>query len=284
MSQQRIAFFEGQFIAEEDARLHISDLSIQRGYGAFDFFRVLNNVPVFMDEHIDRFYRSAAGLQLEMGIEKASMRAIILELIERNNMPSSGIRLTVTGGYSPDGFSLASPNFFAVQQPVPQRSQELIESGLKVITHEHVREQPAIKSINYLTGVLVHQRLKAAGAHDVLYRQGNEVSEFPRFNFFIVTKDNVIVTPAKNVLHGITRARVLDLAAKQFTTAETVVTLNDIRDAKEAFITSTTKQILPVVQIDDIIIGDGKPGNITLQLDAQLQEVIKSLMNQPRLR
>lgn len=279
MSNQRTAYFDGQFVAEENARLHISDLSIQRGYGAFDFFRVVNNVPVFMDEHLDRFYRSAAGLRLEIGMDKASMRSIIMELIERNNMASSGIKLTITGGYSPDGFSMIAPNFFITQQHVPPRQEEWVEKGLKVITHEHVREQAEIKSINYITGVLLHEKIKKTGAHDVLYRQNSEVSEFPRFNFFIVTKDDVIATPAKNVLHGITRARVLDLASKQFKTAERAVTMDDIRNAREAFITSTTKQVLPVVQVDDIIIANGKPGNITRQLDDQLQEVIKSVVN-----
>ena len=266
-------------MAEENARLHISDLSIQRGYGAFDFFRVVNNVPVFMDEHLDRFYRSAAGLRLEPGMDKASMRSIIMQLIERNNMASSGIKLTITGGFSPDGFSMIAPNFFITQQHVPPRQEEWVEKGLKVITYEHVREQAEIKSINYITGVLLHEKIKKTGAHDVLYRQNSEVSEFPRFNFFIVTKDDVIATPAKNVLHGITRARVLDLASKQFKTAERVVTMDDIRSAKEAFITSTTKQVLPVVQIDDIVIGNGKPGKVTRQLDAELQEVIKSIIN-----
>ena len=266
-------------MAEENCRLHISDLSVQRGYGAFDFFRVINNIPVFMDEHIDRFYRSAAGLQLEMNIEKASLCSIILALIERNNIGLSGIKLTITGGYSPDGFSLVAPNFFITQQPLLPRPEHWIEHGLKVITYEHVREQAEIKSINYITGTLLHQTLKKSGADDFLYRQNDEVSEFPRYNFFIVTEDNVITTPAKNVLRGITRGRVLELAAQQFAVAEKSVTINDIKNAKEAFITSTTKQIVPVVQVDDMVIGNGKPGNITKQLDAQLEEVIKSIVN-----
>lgn len=279
MSNQRTAFFEGQFIAEENAKLHISDLSVQRGYGAFDFFRVINNIPVFMDEHIDRFYRSAAGLQLDLDIEKASLRSIILELIERNNIEFSGIKLTVTGGYSPDGFSMIAPNFFITQQPLLPRPEHWLEKGLKVITYEHVREQPEVKTINYITGVLLHEKLKKSGADDFLYRQNNEVSEFPRYNFFIVTEDNVITTPAKNVLRGITRGKVLELAAQQFAVAERAVTMNDIKNAKEAFITSTTKQVVPVVQVDDIVIRNGKPGKITQQLDAQLEEVIKSIVS-----
>ena len=279
MSNQRTAYFEGRFMAEENCRLHISDLSVQRGYGAFDFFRVINNVPVFMDEHIDRFYRSAAGLQLEVGIEKASLRSIILELIERNNLGLSGTKLTITGGYSPDGFSMTSPNFFITQQPLQPRPEHWIELGLKVITYEHVREQAEIKSINYITGTLLHEKFKKSGADDFLYRQNDEVSEFPRYNFFIVTEDNVIATPAKNVLRGITRGKVLELAAQQFAVAEKAVTMSDIKSAKEAFITSTTKQVVPVVQVDDIVIGDGKPGKITQQLDAQLAEVIKSTVN-----
>lgn len=279
MSTQRTVFFEGKFIAEENARLHISDLSVQRGYGAFDFFRVINNVPVFMDEHIDRFFRSAAGLKLEIGMDKESIQSVIRELVHRNNIPSSGIKLTITGGYSPDGFTIYSPNFFITQQPAPPRPVAWIDNGLKVITHEYVRELPEIKTINYLTGLLLQEKLKKAGAEEVLYRKNDEVSEFPRYNFFIVTQDNVVATPAQNILHGITRGKVLELAAQQFATAERTITMDDIRNAKEAFITSTTKQVVPVVQIDDIVIGNGKPGQITQEFDAQLQEVIKSLVN-----
>ncbi len=277
MSNQRTAFFNGEFIAEENARLHISDLSIQRGYGVFDFFRVLDKVPVFMDDHIDRFFRSAAGLRLEPGIDKAGIKDIIHELIERNNIALSGIKLTLTGGYSTDGYSITAPNLFITQQLLQPRHEECVKNGIKLITHDHVRELPEIKSINYLTGMLLHEKIMQAGAADALYCRNNEVFELPRSNFFIVTRDNVIVTPSTNILRGITRQKTLELAAKHFTAKEKIITVDDIRGAKEAFCTSTSKQIMPVVQIDDMVIGDERPGEVTRELDTQLQEVINNV-------
>lgn len=119
-------------------------------------------------------------------------------------------------------------------------------------------------------GIWLQQKIKQHNAVDVLYHQQGEVSEFPRANFFIVTQDDVVVTPKKNVLLGITRKKILELASKEFHVEEGVVTLNDIRTAKEAFMTSTTKRVLPVAQVDNIIIGKSAPGPITTFIDEAL--------------
>ena len=150
------AFFNGEFIDAQHARLHISDLSIQRGYGIFDFFRVINKRPIFMEDHLDRFFCSAAGLGLEVNVQREKIRSIIHELIDRNNISElSGIKLTLTGGYSPGGYEVISPNFFVTQQVLQPRPEGQV---LKVITHEHVRELPQIKSINYITGLMLQKK------------------------------------------------------------------------------------------------------------------------------
>jgi len=100
----------------------------------------------------------------------------------------------------------------------------------------------------------------------VLYHQNNIVSEFPRCNFFIVKKDNTVMTPADNVLHGITRKNILKLAASRYSSGEGTITMEDIHQAKEVFLTSTTKRIVPIVQVNDTLIGDGKPGSVSLSL------------------
>jgi branched-chain amino acid aminotransferase len=181
--------------------------------------------------------------------------------------------LVLTGGYSPDSSEMGRPNFFIIHQPLKPRAMEVVENGMKIITHSYVRELPQVKSINYLMGVWLQEKVRIAGASDVLYHFNNEVSEFPRSNFFIVTQDDVLTTPAKNILHGITRMKTLELAREYFTAEERMVTLNDVRECKEAFMTSTTKQIIPIVQVDGVPIGDGKPGNITRALDEKLQKL-----------
>ena len=102
----RTAFFNGQFIDEEKASLHVSDLSIQRGYGVFDYFRTIEHVPLFLDDYLDRFYRSAEVLRLPVGLDRNKLTSVIHELIDRNKMPASGIRLSLTGGYSPDSYEI----------------------------------------------------------------------------------------------------------------------------------------------------------------------------------
>jgi D-alanine transaminase/branched-chain amino acid aminotransferase len=269
----RIAFFNNSFIEEEKVFLHVSDLAIQRGYGVFDFFKVVNDVPLFMHDHLDRLFNSAAGLGLEPGLNKTEIASIAQGLINRNKIPYSGIKIILTGGYSQDGYNPATPNLIITQQQMLPRPAGIFEKGFKVITFEHVRELPEIKSINYTTGVLLQQKLTLAGADDVLYHKNGEISEFPRSNFFIVMKNDKVVTPSKNILRGITRKKTLELARKHFTAEEVTVTLDDIRNAKEAFITSTSKEIIPVVMIDDIVINNGKPGEVTRFLDTKFAEL-----------
>jgi branched-chain amino acid aminotransferase len=266
----RIAFIHGQFIEERNACLHISDLAIQRGYGVFDYCRTNHHIPVHIDYHIDRFIQSADIMHLPLLVSREELISIIHELIRKNEIPQSGIRMLLTGGYSPDSYEIIQPNLVILQHPLTLRTGSVFEKGIKVITHEYVREFPGAKTINYSMGIWLQRKIKEQNAVDVLYHQQGEVSEFPRSNFFIVTKDNVIVTPKKNVLQGITRKKILELASKYLSIVEGVVTISDIRAAREAFMTSTTKRILPIVQIDNIIIGDGRQGPITNFLDEGL--------------
>ena len=142
---------------------------------------------------------------------------------------------------------------------------------MKLITYEFLRDLPSIKSINYLTAVWLREKVKHAGADDVLYYKNNEVSELPRSNFFIITKDDVIVTPAKDVLPGITRMKLIELASSEYKVEERTLTLDEVFAAKEAFMTSTTKQLVPIIQVDKNIIGKGRPGSLTTALNTRFR-------------
>ena len=271
----RIAFINGQFIEEQKACLHISDLAIQRGYGVFDYCRTNNNIPVYIDDHIDRFIHSATIMHLALPTSKEELVTHIDQIIKKNKIPQSGIRMLLTGGYSPDSYELIQPNLIILQHPLLLPPAGNFDKGIKVITHEYVREFPQAKTINYSMGIWLQRKIKEMDAVDVLYHKQGDVSEFPRSNFFIVTKEDVVVTPEKNILSGITRKKILDLASKSFAVEERIVTLNDVKIAREAFMTSTTKRILPIVQVDNAIIGDGKPGDIANFLDQQLESTEK---------
>lgn len=275
------AFVRGEILPLDNAFLHVSDLSIQRGYGVFDFLKVQDGRPLFRNEYIARFYESARLMGLSVPFSGDALKAAIDELILRNGLPLSGIKIILTGGYSANGYDPAEPNLIIIQQPLSLPDQAMIDKGIKVITHVYMREIPQAKTINYTMGIRLINEIKARGADDVLYQQDGVVTELPRCNFFIVKQDNTVATPAQDVLLGITRKRVLELAGRKYKTEEGIITLDDIFQAKEAFLTSTTKRILPVVQVDERIIGDGKPGPVSLSLLADLIPLEREQLEKP---
>lgn len=260
------AFVNHQIQPFQQARLHISDLSIQRGYGIFDFLKMKGTKALFVDDYLDRFYRSAGLMELHVPVTKEELKAKVSELAQLNNLQQSGIKMILTGGYSENGYDPGDPNLLLIQQPLILPDQAKVNKGIKIITYEHAREMARAKTINYTTGIRLIKQIKEKGAEDVLYHSKGEVLEFPRCNFFLVKQDNTIITPGQGVLQGITRKNVLELAGRKYKAEAGTVTLKDIEQAKEVFLTSTTKRILPVVQVDDLIIGNGKPGAITLEL------------------
>jgi D-alanine transaminase/branched-chain amino acid aminotransferase len=264
------AYVNEELLPLDLAFLHVSDLAIQRGYGVFDFFKIQDGHPFFLDDYLHRFYQSATLMLLEVPHQPEVLRSMIYTLIEKNNLSQSGIKMILTGGYSTDGYQPSIPNLVITQQEFLLPGSDQLDKGISVITHEYHRELSAAKTINYSMGIWLIDKIRQSKASDVLYRKGGVVSEFPRSNLFIVKDDNTVVTPANGVLAGITRKHVLDLAASDYQAIEGVVTLEDVYQAKEAFLTSTTKRIVPIVKVDDKVIGNGKPGLVSRTLLAGL--------------
>jgi branched-chain amino acid aminotransferase len=258
------AFLNDRFVAEENTVLHARDLAVQRGYGVFDFFKLIHSVPVFLEEHLDRFYFSSAQMRLPVVYSKDELRKIIFELLEKNNIDHTGVRITLTGGYSEDGYQLSSPNLIISLHSFASPDEDLFKKGIKLVTYPHQRQLPHVKSIDYLMAIWLQPFIKQNGADDVLYHLNGVVSECPRSNFFIVTKDDTILTPSSNILNGVMRMKLIETAKKYFIITERNIVIEDIKSAKEAFITSTTKTILPVRQIDNSIFPDSRP--VTTQL------------------
>jgi branched-chain amino acid aminotransferase len=260
------AFVNNGIVPFSGATIHVSDLALHRGYGIFDFFKISGDHVYFLDEYLDRFFNSAAIMRLPVPLDRNAIVQAILDLIERNSLRESGIKMILTGGYSPDGYQIAKPNLVMTQHNLVLPGPQVIEQGIKVITHDYVREFALAKTINYTMGIWLADKIREANASDVLYQKDGLVSEFPRCNLFIVRKDNTVVTPRDNVLHGITRKNVLRIAAKHYRTEEGEVHLSDVFDAKEAFLTSTTKRIVPIVEVDGRRIGTGRPGEVSMSL------------------
>jgi len=249
----KLVFLNGEFVPEEKAVLHFRDLSVQRGYGVFDFLKVVNGLPAFLEDHLDRFAFSAQQMHLTVGYSKEELKKIIGELLERNKIVNTGVRLTLTGGYSTDGYQLSKPNLIISCHAFTPPGDDQLRKGIKLVTYPHQRQLPHVKSIDYLMGIWLQPFIRQGKADDVLYHQNGMISECPRSNFFIVTNDDRIVTPSKNILKGVNRAHLIEIARSKFEVEERDLTIDEMRKAKEAFITSTTKVIIPVRQIDEHI-------------------------------
>ncbi len=267
-------FLNDSFVDYNEAKLHISDLAIQRGYGIFDYLKTIDRVPILIQEHLDRFFNSAKALHLPVRLGIEELRNTIYKLIQKNTISISGMRLTLTGGFSEDGYSQNSSNLFITQQPLTLPSADAFDKGINLMSIEHSRQLPSVKTIDYLKAISLQPILREARADDVLYYNKETITECPRANFFIVNEGNIIVTPANDILHGITRMKILEFAKKDFKIEIRDVPLEEIKFAKEAFITSTTKGILPVSQINNHIIST-TPGPVTATLNNSLKSLIK---------
>ena len=259
-------YINDDFVKDENALLYHRDLAIQRGYGFFDFFKVKNQVPLFVEDHLDRLYRSAAIMHITMPHERETIKSLIESLIVKNKMTDSAIRITVTGGYSETGYSVDQPNLIISEQPYTEPDSHKYNQGISLALYPYQRQLPEAKTIDYLMEIWLQPYIHTKGVNDVLYFRDGYITECPRSNFFIVTQNGVIQTPRENVLKGVTRSRILKAGNSQFEIQEKDITPEEALQASEAFITSTTKGIMPVTSINQTPVGNGRPGPTTMAL------------------
>jgi branched-subunit amino acid aminotransferase/4-amino-4-deoxychorismate lyase len=252
-------FRNGEIIPYEDAFVHVSDLGFLRSYAAFDYLRTYNGRPFHLDDHLRRFRNSAAGLALPLKYNDAEIRRIVLDLLSKSGLSEAGVRLVITGGNSPDSMTTTEPNFFVLVEKLPEYPPGIWEAGVKLITSDYMRDMPAVKSTSYLNAIKLMPLVEQHGAHDMLYCHDGQVLELTRYSFFLF-RENTLVTPRDNILPGITRKVILQLCRDQFPVEERAVAVGELAEATEAFLCGTTKGVLPVVQVDDTVIGDGTPG------------------------
>lgn len=268
-------YLNGKFIKDEEAQIGVNDLAIRRGFGVFDFFRTVRLEPLFISEHISRFNYSASRINLSLPVKEAELVSICEELIYKNKIQNGGVRLILTGGYSPDSYLPSIPNLIITNEPLKLVSEEVRSTGVKVITHDFQREFPEVKTINYLTGIVMQQKALKKGAYDVLYHDREQVREFTRSNVFAVFGKK-IVTPGEKILKGITRGKVFEIGKNDYEISEEELSVKQLIEADEVFMTGTTKKILPVIQINERIIGNGKPGAVTMEIFSQFCQLEQS--------
>jgi len=268
----KLVYLHDRFLNEEKASISIHDLGVQRGYAIFDFFRLVGNKPLHLNEHLDRFFFSAEQMRLEVPKSRDDLKLIINEMIWENELPNTGFRIQLTGGDT-NGVDQFHPTLFITQIEFPPPTPEQMGNGIHLITYEHQRQLPQVKSTDYLMSIWLQPYMQQQGGDDILYCSNRFLRESPRSNIFVVTKEAKVATPGENILKGITRKKVLEVAAANYPVEEREIHMDEIASASEVFLTSTTKQILPVSKIDGITICDGSPGVVTKRLMDQMKEM-----------
>ncbi|HEY0065877.1 MAG TPA: aminotransferase class IV [Flavisolibacter sp.] len=271
-------FLNNDFVLASEAKLPVTDLSVQRGYAVFDYLRAWNERLLFADEHLERFFNSAKHMRLEVPADAKKLKEIMSELARRNSIGSSGIRITLTGGDSPDGYSITKPQLVVTQTPLTMPGPEQLARGISLASFEYQRQLPHVKTIDYLHAIWLKPYLEEQAADDVLYHSNGIISECPRTNFFLVTQDGVLATPGQNILKGITRGNVLALAEKICRVEIRDVRLEELAHAREAFVTSTTRQIMPVFGVDRYRLPHQNP--LTTQLIRNLETLTTTMFGQ----
>jgi len=274
----KYASINGTIIEHDKASLHISDLGLRRGYAVFEFFRILRGVPVFLEDHLERFERSARLLELTPPFGREKLEGLIRELIELNNLREAGIQMLLTGGYSPDAFTPGQPNLIIAPMAVTPPPAQLYQQGGKVILHQNLRELPEAKTTDYLVAVKLAKRVRAEGATEVIYHDGKTVYEGGRSSLLII-QQGTLITAQAGVLPGITRKHLLEVARPILPIQERPITLAELYSADEVLLTGATRQVMPITQIEDRRVGDGQVGPYSQQLMKAFQEHLDAYLN-----
>ncbi len=269
-------YVDGHWVHPNEATLSINDVAMLRCYSIFEALRTYNRRPFHLEEHLERLYRSASIIELDVPYTRDFIAHIVQETIERNPYQHATIRLFVTGGESEDGVMPTGQAVLAVLiTPLGERDMESFARGTKLMTTRLQRALPEAKTSNYVTAIRALKAAARRGANDALFvNEQGHVLEATRSNFFVFRGDTLI-TPRVGVLIGITRNVVLSLARGHFAIEERPILLEELSTVDEAFLTLSSKEITPIVQIDDWTIGNGKPGPRTYELEQRFIELVE---------
>ena len=258
-------YLNGKFVVPGEASLALNDLGVVRGYGIFEAWRTYGSVPFRQKEHLQRLFSSASQIDLYMPWSLEELDAISYEILARNGNPEDvTLRMIVTGGES-SNFIMPEdkPSLAVIVASVKNYPEKMFEEGAKLIVVDMDRFMPTVKSLNYMTAVMSQKKIKAAGAVEALYRNAQGFISECAVSNFLIFKGNQLITPDSGVLPGITRNVAMELAEDRFEVVMRPIHFSEIASADEAFITSTTKEVMPIVQVGDVTVGNGKVGERT---------------------
>jgi len=258
-------FVNGKITPNSEAVISVDDLAFHRGYGVTDFFLAIDSVPLYLEQHLNRLFKSMSDFYLEIPYSKQQLTNIILDLVKRSDSNSLSIKVIVTGGNSPDHYNLGSvPNVIVITKAFKFVNNSV---GLKLMMVNYERELYQTKTVNYGFSIQQIPEMKRKGFDDLLYFKDGFISESSRSNVFIV-KNGALYTSSIGALKGITRENTIQEArALGIKTIVKPISVNEVIFADEVFLSSTTRTVHPVVQIDE---NQYPIGEISLQLQTAL--------------
>ncbi len=276
-----IVYLNGQFIPKEDARISPDDRGFLFADGVYEVAKYYKGKAFRYQDHLDRLNRSLAEIQINFA-DTNKLEAIFEELIIRNNLADqdAGIYLQITrGGASSRSHFFPKniePTVYAYAFPFPS-SVDKLENGIKVISREDIRwHRCDIKSVSLLPNTLLNNEAVENGALECVMVRDGYMTEGTHSSLFAV-KDRVVITrPLSNlILPGITRKVVLEICKEDsIPFEERLFTKDELYQMDEVFLAGTGSEIMPVVEIDDKIIGNKKPGTITRLLQKKFFEKV----------
>jgi branched-chain amino acid aminotransferase len=270
-------YISGEYFAKEDAKISVYDHGLLYGDGVFEGMRSYSGKVFRLSEHMDRLWQSARAICLEIPLSKAEMSKAVQETLRRNELTDAYIRLIVTRGSGTLGLDpnrCSHPQVIIITDHIALYPAEYYENGLEIVTASTIRNHPAalsprIKSLNYLNNIMAKiEGLNAGCIEALMLNTKGDVAECTGDNIFIVRGGDVLTPPLDaGILDGITRQAVIQLARNDsLAVYEATLTRHDIYTADECFLTGSAAEVIPVVKIDNRLLGDGKPGPITRDL------------------
>ncbi|MFB0951471.1 MAG: D-amino-acid transaminase [Rhodospirillales bacterium] len=266
----RIVYVNGEYLAEEDAKISVFDRGFLFADAVYEVSAVLKGKLVDNDAHLKRLARSLGELKMTPPATGEEIEAIQMELIRRNSIDEGVIYLQATRGAADRDFAFpknATPSLVMFTQKKSLSQNPAADVGISVITVPDIRwKRRDIKTVGLLPASMAKQAALDAGANDAWFVEDGFVNEGSSNNAFIVTHDGKIVTRhlGTEILHGITRKSVMELAKREnLEIEERPFTPEEAAEAREAFSTSASAFVMPVVKIDGHVLWNGAPGPVS---------------------
>lgn len=277
----RIVFCGGQFITEDQAKIGLFDRGFLFGDGVYEVTAVIGGKMVDNDLHLARLERSLSELSIPLPFPVNQIAEIQSALIQKNALQEGTVYLQVTRGEEDRDFIYSdnlAPTFIAFTQEKSLLNNKGQKSGIQVNLMDDPRwERRDIKTVMLLGQVLAKRSAKTYGFDDTWFVQDGLITEGASSTAYIITHDNRIITRGNStaILPGCTRAALIKLCkTKNITIEERAFTIAEAQSAAEAFQTSATSLVTPIIQIGDVALCGGVPGPLTRQLQAYYLETV----------